>query len=415
MCDWRWIIRLPPERDRNAANLKITDFQTFVIATPWRNLTYLVLETSDGIYGVGEARILGKTHTVLEYLKDCRRHIIGHDVYDIEDLYRRFTLLDFGSPGEVVMTGLALVEMASWDIIGKKANLPVYQLIGGKVHDRIPAYANGWYRGDRTPESFAKCAEEVVARGYRALKFDPFGNGNLELSREEYRKSLDIIDAVHSVTDGKAQMLIEMHGRFAPHQAVEIAREIEKYHPGWIEEPCRPEDLPALRYVMDHTFIPIATGERLYHAGQYRDLLAGRLAHIIQPDLNQCGGLLETKKICSTAETYSIMAAPHNVGGVVTTVASLHLLATLRNGKILEHFNDFVDAGIKKVAAPYPEVVDGYFALPTGPGWGVELAHDVIDSLKADMDGRIIPDPGLNMFINPEWNKRDTALIESVS
>ena len=391
--------------------MKITGYRTYVVGTPWRNLTYVVLETDEGLTGVGEARVLGKTHTVLEFLKDTKRHFVGHDVFDIEALYRRFTLLDFGSPGEVVMTGLAMVEMACWDIIGKKANLPVYQMIGGKVHDKIPAYANGWYTGERSPEAFAAAAEKVVAKGYKGLKFDPFGNGDLELTRKEYYKSIAIIEAVYGVVGDAVQMFIEMHGRFAPHQAVEIARAIEKFHPGWIEEPCRPEDLPALRYVMDHTDIPIATGERLYHAQQYRELLANRLTHIIQPDLNQCGGLLETKKICSTAESYSIMAAPHNVGGIVTTTASLHMLTTLRNGKILEHFNDFVDSDIKKVASPYPQVVDGYFALPSGPGWGLELNHEIIDAIKADMDGKIIPDPGLNMFVNPEWNKRDTALI----
>lgn len=394
--------------------MKITGFKTFVVSTPWRNLTYLVLETDEGYKGVGEARVLGKTHTVLEYLRDARRHIVGHDVYDIEDLYRRFTLLDFGSPGEVVMTALALVEMACWDIIGKKANLPVYQLLGGKVHDRIPAYANGWYTGERTPEAFAQAAQKVVDKGYLGLKFDPFGNGNLELSRAEYHKSISLIEAVHSVTGGNVQIFVEMHGRFAPHQAVEIARAIEKFHPGWIEEPCRPEDLPALRYVMDHTSIPIATGERLYHAQQYRDLLAGRLAHIIQPDLNQCGGLLETKKICSTAETYSIMAAPHNVGGIITTVATLHMLVGLRNAKILEHFNDFVDAQIKQVGSPYPEVIDGYFHLPTGPGWGVELNEEFLARHEPRMEDGIISDPGLNMFVRAEWNRRDTGIAEQI-
>ena len=109
------------------------------------------------------------------------------------------------------------------------------------------------------------------------------------------------------------------------------------------------------------------------------------------------------------------MAAPHNVGGVITTTASLHLLTTLRNGKIMEHFNDFVDSEIKQVAAPYPEVVDGFFSIPSGPGWGVDLNLDVIDNLKADLDGKIVPDPGLNMFINAEWNKRDTALKGAAS
>ena len=386
--------------------MKITGYQTFVVATPWRNLTYLILETDSGLTGVGEARVLGKTHTVLEYLKDARRHFVGHDVFDIEALYRRFTLLDFGSPGEVVMTALALVEMACWDIIGKQANLPVYQLIGGKVHEKIPAYANGWYTGERTPEAFAAAAQKVMARGYRGLKFDPFGNGDLELTRPEYHKSLALIEAVHSVTGNEAQMFIEMHGRFAPHQAVEIAREIEKYHPGWIEEPCRPEDVPALRYVMEHTSIPIATGERLYHSGQYRDLLANRLAHVIQPDLNQCGGLLETKKICSTAETYSIMAAPHNVGGIITTVATLHMMVGLRNAKILEHFNDFVDSQVKEVGSPYPEVTDGYFDLPTGPGWGVTINEDFLSNCETRKEDGIICDPGLNMFIKADWNRR---------
>jgi galactonate dehydratase len=386
--------------------VKITDYKTYVVATPWRNLTYLVLETDEGLRGVGEARILGKTHTVLEYLKDVRRHFIGHEVYDIESLYQRFTLFDFGSPGEVVMTGLALVEMACWDIIGKKADLPVYQLIGGKVHDRIPAYANGWYTGERTPEEFARAAQKVVDRGYLGLKFDPFGSGNLELTRPEFHKSISLIEAVHSVTGDAVQIFIEMHGRFAPHQAVEIAREIERFHPGWIEEPCRPEDVPALRYVREHTAIPIATGERLYHAQQFRELLAGRLAHIIQPDLNQCGGLLETKKICATAETYSVMAAPHNVGGIITTVATLHLMVGLRNAKILEHFNDFVDSNIKGCGTPYPEVVDGHFALPSGPGWGVELNEAFLESYDVPTVDGVICDPGLNMFVRADWNRR---------
>jgi galactonate dehydratase len=386
--------------------MKIIGYQTYVVATPWRNLTYLILETDSGLTGVGEARVLGKTHTVLEYLRDARRHFVGHDVFDIEALYRRFTLLDFGSPGEVVMTALALVEMACWDIIGKQANLPVYQMIGGKVHQRIPAYANGWYTGERSPEAFAAAAQKVMDKGYRGLKFDPFGNGDLELTRPEYHKSLALIEAVHSVTGNEAQMFIEMHGRFAPHQAVEIAREIEKYHPGWIEEPCRPEDIPALRYVMEHTTIPIATGERLYHSGQYRELLANRLAHVIQPDLNQCGGLLETKKICSTAETYSIMAAPHNVGGIITTVATLHMMVGLRNAKILEHFNDFVDSEVKQVGSPYPEVTDGYFDLPTGPGWGVTLNEDFLSNCETRKEDGVICDPGLNMFTKADWNRR---------
>ena len=139
---------------------------------------------------------------------------------------------------------------------------------------------------------------------------------------------------------------------------------------------------------------------------KFRDLFEQRSVHIIQPDINQCGGLLEVKKIAATAETYSVVVAPHNVGGIVSTTAALHLMATLRNGKILEHFNDFVDESIQACGSPYPQVVDGYFQLPTGPGWGVELDMDFIRANQAKRIDGVIQDPGLNMFVDENWNRR---------
>jgi galactonate dehydratase len=387
--------------------MKTTGFRTLVLGTPWRNLTYCIVETDEGITGVGEARVLGKTHTVTEYLKDAQRHFIGHDPFNIEALYRRMTLLDFGKPGEVVYTGLALVELAFWDIIGKATKQPVYRLLGGQVKDRIPAYANGWYTVERSPEQFATAARRVIERGYRGMKFDPFGNGDMELERAEFYRSLDLIEAVASVCGTRAQMMIEMHGRFAPHQAREIARHIEKYNVAWVEEPCRPGDIPAMGRMRSHTSLPIATGERLYGAMEFRELWAAGYVDIVQPDITQCGGILETKKIASTAETHSVMVAPHNVGGIISTMAALHLSLTLRNAKVLEHFNDFADPHVKKAGSGYPEVVDGYFPVPTKPGWGVELDEDFI---RANPPTRsptgAIADPGLNMFVNPDWAKR---------
>lgn len=386
--------------------MKIADYRTLVLGTPWRNITYLILETDAGLVGYGESRVVCKTHTVLEYLRDVRRHIVGHDPFDIEALYRRLTLLDFGKPGEVAMTGLALVELACWDIIGKACGQPVYRLVGGKVRDRIPAYANGWYTGERTPEAFAQAAKRVVAKGYQGMKFDPFGNGDLELSREEFDKSVALIAAVREAVGPEVELFIEMHGRFAPHQAIEIARAIEEYRPAWIEEPVRPHDLPALVQVAAHTSIPIATGERLYGAPEYRELWGLRAVHVIQPDMTQGGGFLETKKIASTAEVHSIMVALHNVGGIISTSAALQLMATLRNAKVLEHFNDFADAHVKQAGAPYPEVVDGYFSVPNRPGWGVEVDEDFIRAHPPAIVGGVIQDPGLNMFEDARWNRR---------
>ncbi len=389
--------------------MRITDYHTRVLGTPWRNITYLVVETDSGLVGYGESRVVGKTHTVLQYLQDVRRHIVGFDPFDTEALYRRLTLLDFGKPGEVVMTGLAMVEMACWDLVGKACGQPVYRLVGGKVRDRVPAYANGWYTGERTPAAFADAARTVVARGYRAMKFDPFGNGDLELSRAEFKQSLAIVAAVREAVGPDIDLYIEMHGRFAPHQAIAVARELEPLHPGWIEEPTRPHDLPALQQVAAHTAIPIATGERLYGAAEYRELWPLRAAHIVQPDMTQGGGFLETKKIAAMAEVHSIMVAVHNVGGVISTAAAVQLMATLRNGKVLEHFNDFADAHVKQAGSPYPEVVDGAFAVTDLPGWGVTLDETYIAAHPPTYVAGVVQDPGLNMFENAAWNRRGQA------
>ena len=387
--------------------MKTTSFKTMVLGTPWRNLTYCIIETDEGLTGIGEARVLGKTHTVTQYLKDVERHFIGHDPFDVEALYRRMTLEDFGKPGEVVYTGLALVELAFWDIIGKSCNQPVYKLLGGQVKDKVQAYANGWYTVERSPEQYATAAEKVLDKGYKAMKFDPFGNGDLELERPEFYRSLDLIEAVASVAGTQSQIMIEMHGRFAPLQAREIARFIEKYNIGWIEEPVRPGDIPALKSVRQHTSLPIATGERLYGAPEFRELWGTQSVDVLQPDITQSGGIFETKKIASTAESYSIMVAPHNVGGIVSTMAALHLCLTLRNVKILEHFNDFADPHVKKAGSGYPEVIDGYFPVPDKPGWGIELDEDFILSNPPELtSSQVMSDPGLNMFVNSEWAQR---------
>ena len=387
--------------------MKTTGFKTMVLGTPWRNLTYCIIETDEGIIGIGESRVLGKTHTVSEYLKDVQHHFIGYDPFDVEALYRRMTLLDFGKPGEVVYTGLALVELAYWDIIGKACNQPVYKLLGGKVQNKIKAYANGWYTVEREPEQFSIAAQKVLDKGYKAMKFDPFGNGDLELERDEFYRSLDLIEAVASTTGTQAQIMIEMHGRFAPFQVREIVNQIQKYNIGWIEEPVRPGDNPALESVRKHTSLPIAVGERLYGAPEFREIWGSQNVDVLQPDITQSGGILETKKIASTAESYSIMVAPHNVGGIVSTMAALHLCTTLRNVKILEHFNDFADTYVKDAGKGYPEVVDGYFYPPDKPGWGIEIDEDYIEKYPPNLSSAgIIADPGLNMFENNNWAKR---------
>jgi galactonate dehydratase len=173
-------------------------------------------------------------------------------------------------------------------------------------------------------------------------------------------------------------LLIEMHGRFTPATAISVARELERFNPSWIEEPVPPENLAALEKVSRHVSIPVATGERIHVRHEFRELFERQAADIVQADITTCGGLLETKKISAWAESYYLLMAPHNVGGPISTAAALHLAATMPNFKIQEHFNDFAEAHVKQAAPGNPEVHDGFFALPHGPGLRVTLNEDVI-------------------------------------
>lgn len=364
--------------------MKITKITPLVLGTAWRDLTFLKVDTDEGITGVGETRSLNHTDAVLGYLQGAAsRYVIGSDPFNIEALYDRMYRGDFGRPGEVVMTGISLVEIACWDIIGKALNQPVYRLLGGAVRDKIKAYANGWYTVERTPEEFSRAAKAVLAKGYRALKLDPFGAGFYELDRREKFRSIELVAAVRDAVGPDVEILIEMHGRFNPVTAVDMVRALAPYQPGWVEEPVPPENLAALQKVSQAVAplgIPIATGERMHSPHEFRDLLERQAADVIQVDITHYGGLLNTKKLAGWADACYVMMAPHNVGGPVSTAAALHLAASTPNFKIQEHFNDFCEPFVKETAPGVPEVVDGFFSLPTGPGLGITLNEDVIEA-----------------------------------
>lgn len=359
--------------------MRITGISTHVVGTPWRNLTYVLVHTDEGLTGVGETRMLGRTDALVGYLREAEaNHIAGSDPFAVEDLVRRMKYGDYGRAGEIVMSGIAVVEMACWDIKGKALGVPVWQLLGGKVTDRVKAYANGWYTTERTPEAYHRAAKTVVARGYRALKIDPFGTGHFELDRAGTGYAVSLIEAVRDAIGPDTELMLEMHGRFSPATAVRLARELAPYDPAWLEEPVPPENLQALSKVAGKVDIPVATGERIHDRIEFRELFASQAADIIQPDVGHIGGILETRKLAATAETHYVLVAPHNVGGSVLTAASLQLAACTPNFKILEHFNDFADAEIKKIVTGAPEVDPrtGCFEISHAPGLGVEFDAD---------------------------------------
>lgn len=359
--------------------MKITDVITLVMGTSWRNLTFVKVETDEGLTGISEVRMNNRTDALVAYIDGAkRRHVIGSDPFNTEDLYQRMFRDDYGRAGEIVATGISVIEIACWDIIGKALNQPVYRLLGGACRDRIKAYANGWYRVERTPEEFHAAAKRVLEKGYKALKFDPFGAGYYELSYQEKLKSVSLVEAVHDAVGPEVEILVEMHGRFSPYTAIEIAAELEQYKPSWVEEPVPPDNIAALAKASDSINIPVATGERLHNKYEYRELINLQAADILQPDITQTGGFLETKKIAAMGDMCYMTVAPHNVGGPVSTATALHFAACTTNFKIQEHFNDFSEAWVKEAATGCPEVIDGYFSLPNGPGLGMELNEDLI-------------------------------------
>jgi galactonate dehydratase len=364
--------------------MKISAVRPLVLGTPWRNLTYVIVETDEGLRGVGEVRMVNHTESLLGYLQEAgKNHILGSDPLKIEDLVQRMFRRDFARASEIMMSAIAVIEMACWDILGQSLGVPVYQLLGGAVRTRIPAYANGWYTVERSPQEFSAAAQRVVDRGYRALKVDPFGAGFYELTRKEKLASIALIEAVRSTVGPDIDILVEMHGRFNAPTAINLINELARFSPGWFEEPVPPENLAVLKKVSSAVAplgIPIATGERMHTPYEFRELFELQVADIVQADITHYGGILASKKLAAWADAYYMLIAPHNVCGPIGTVAALHLAACTPNFKIQEHFNDFADSWVKGVATGVPEVdpADGCFPLPTGPGLGIKLNEDFI-------------------------------------
>jgi galactonate dehydratase len=359
--------------------VRIVDVASTVVGTPWRELTFVELVTDDGRRGVGEVRMVTKTDTLLACVGElANRHVIGTDPFDRETLAWSIQRAEYGRPGEVTQSALAAFDIACWDLIGQELNVPVWMLLGGKFRDRVPAYANGWYQTARDPNAVAEAALEVVERGYKALKLDPFGNGKLRLSPAERRRSVALVAAVREAVGADVEIMIEMHGRFSPGAAAEIVAELDSCEPAWLEEPVAFDTPTALARVRSATNRPIATGERIHLLSDFRVLIEQGVVDIIQADLTHFGGFTGLRRLAAWAEAYELPLAPHNVCGPVGTAANVHFAIATPNHLILEHFNDFADPWVNELVdvAPAIDPVDGCFPLPTAPGLGVRLDHD---------------------------------------
>lgn len=380
----------------------VTNVRTTIVGTPWRDLVFVELETDTGLVGVGEVRPVNKTDSFIAVVEELAgRYVVGTDPFDTERLAWAIERLEYGRPSEHGQSALAAFDVASWDLIGQTLGVPIWKLLGGMFRDRVPAYANGWYQADLEPAQIAELARTVVARGYRAMKLDPFGAAAVRLSPAAARHALAIVAAVRDAIGPDVDLMIEMHGRFAPDTAAQLAVALEPFAPRWIEEPVPPENAAALRRVSGATNLSIATGERIHSIWDASPFIEGGDVDILQADLTHFGGFTGMRRLAGWTEAHYLTLAPHNVGGPVATAANIHFAAATRNVDIVEHFNDFADPWLSEIVdvAPWVDPVDGCFALPDRPGLGLRLDHDAC--ARHPRTG-----PRLQLFVDG-WQKRE--------
>ncbi len=317
--------------------------------------------------------------------------LLGKDPFRIEALWSEMYDHTFWAKGggTILFAGISAIEQALWDIKGKCLGAPVYELLGGKFRDSARVYANGWSFRCAKPEDFAREAERVVKDGYTAIKFYPLATAefdadghirhvsNRSISAAAEERALTSVRAVRAAIGAKIDLMLDMSAELTTDAIIRLGRKFEEFNIAFFEEPVDPSDPQALKKVSEHVHIPIATGERLYTRYGFRRVMELQAADILQPDVGNTGGIMETKKIAAMAEAYNMRIQPHNCSSPVCTAASLQVDACIPNFYIQEVYPYRVPEHFAIVdRAPELEIRDGMMPIPARPGLGVELREE---------------------------------------
>ncbi len=381
--------------------MKIQSFELFQVPPRW---LFLKIVTDDGITGWGEPVIEGKAATVKAAVEELMQQLLGKDPQRIEDHWNLLYRSGFYRGGPILMSAIAGIDQALWDIKGKFFNAPVYQLLGGKSRDAIKVYS--WIGGDR-PAEVGDAARAMVSKGFQAVKMNATEELQIIDSYDKIDAAIARIAAVREAVGPAVGIGIDFHGRVHKPMAKLLAKELEYYRPMFIEEPVLPENNEALREIARHVAIPIATGERMFSRWDYKKLLSDGYVDIIQPDLSHAGGITECKKIFSMAEAYDVAVAPHCPLGPIALAACLQVDACSYNAFIQEqslgiHYNQGNDL-LDYLADPSVfRYEDGYVAIPGGPGLGININEDKVKEMAARGHD----------WKNPVWRHRDGSIAE---
>jgi galactonate dehydratase len=356
--------------------MKVTAIKTFLVdSSSSKNWLFVKVETDEGLYGWGEAYTqLDRDQAIEIYIQQLGRYLVGRSPFDIKHFtYMAYT--DFaGKRGAMdLYCAISGIEQALWDIVGKAAGQPVYNLLGGACRDKIRVYANGWGGGGDLNQ-LAERAAAVVARGFTALKFDPFpGPWRAIIDKKDEHAAVERVKVVRETVGPEVDILVEVHRRLTPLHAIRVADMMAPYAPFWYEEPVSARDMDGLALAKQGIQLPVVTGEELYTKAEFKTVYEHRAADIINPDVCNCGGILELHEIAAMAEPYHVAVSPHNYNSTTLGLAAtIHASASMPNFLITEYFVNFEARGAEIADEPFI-VENSYIPLPTKPGLGIEL------------------------------------------
>ena len=381
--------------------MKITRLTTYIVPPRW---LFLKIETDEGLIGWGEPVLEGRAHTVATAVDELSDYLVGEDPLQIEKHWQAMYRGAFYRGGPILMSAIAGVDQALWDIKGKYHDAPVHQLLGGQVRDRIKVYA--WVGGDR-PADIVASAQQAIVDGFSATKM----NLTEELQVVDHLSKIDDaverIASLRSAVGNKLDIAVDFHGRVHAPMAKVLIKAIEPYNPLFIEEPVLSEHLETMAQLRRNTHIPIATGERLYSRFDYKNLFTLGAADIIQPDLSHAGGITECKKIAAMAESWDLALAPHCPLGPIALAACLQIDAVSQNAFIQEqsqgiHYNQSNDLTDYLSDPSVLHFSDGYVDIPQGPGLGIDINEDYV--IERSKEG--------HRWHNPIWQHPDNSVAE---
>jgi galactonate dehydratase len=358
--------------------MEVTDVETFVVDADWRNWFFVQVTTDTGITGVGEALSGEGLTAALEATAEAHKHyVIGEDPLNRKGISRKLRRYPFAwRGGKLINAVAAAVDIALWDIAGKHYGDPVWKLLGGKVRDEVPVYANGWHIGERTPENYAYHAKKAVEeQGYPALKCDPFAHYEYSLTDDQLAEVAELLEAVRDAVGWDVGIALDCHGRFTRRGAIEVADALAEYDIMFLEEPVELEDREVMADVTQHVDMPVATGERIYNNETMENVVRKQACDIVQPDVTNYGSLQEVQHAASMAKSRYMTVAPHNPNAGVSTAASVHLCAGLENLEVLEHMSRDVDWADEIIEHDFT-VEGGVIEVPDEPGLGVTFYPD---------------------------------------